>query len=181
MTLEKGLAAFLDAMLGRNRSTATLRAYRTDVLQFITFLHENNVAITDVGDVGKVDVLEYLASLARKGLSGVARARKVSAIREYFRFLEGVGPALSISLPLRNESGRCHMTTVFIGCSGGRFLFGTARMLAVFRKLDRRRELAQSLGQRGRRHRPEHLPVGCWDRHHHAVVSLADLQRQRIA
>ncbi len=84
MTLEKGLAAFLDAMLGRNRSTATLRAYRTDVLQFITFLHENNVAITGVGDVGKVDVLEYLAALARKGLTGVARARKVSAIREYF-------------------------------------------------------------------------------------------------
>src|SRR3989442_8416486 len=54
VTLEKGLAAFLDAMLGRNRSTATLRAYRTDVLQFMTFLHENNVAITGVGDVGKV-------------------------------------------------------------------------------------------------------------------------------
>jgi site-specific recombinase XerD len=90
MTLEKGLAAFLDAMLGKNRSAATLRAYRTDVLQFMTFLHENNVAITDVGDVGKVDVLEYLAALARKGLTGVARARKVSAIREYFRFLEGV-------------------------------------------------------------------------------------------
>ena len=32
MTLEKGLAAFLDAMLGKNRSSATLRAYRTDVL-----------------------------------------------------------------------------------------------------------------------------------------------------
>jgi hypothetical protein len=32
MTLEKGLAAFLDALLGKNGSTATLRAYRTDVL-----------------------------------------------------------------------------------------------------------------------------------------------------
>ena len=93
MTLEKGLAAFLDAMLGKNRSSATLRAYRTDVLQFIAFLKENNVAITEVGDVSKVDVLEYLAALAKKGLTGVARARKVSAIREYFRFLEGVGIA----------------------------------------------------------------------------------------
>jgi site-specific recombinase XerD len=55
MTLEKGLAAFVDAMLGKNRSSATLRAYRTDVLQFITFLHQNNVAITGVADVGKVD------------------------------------------------------------------------------------------------------------------------------
>ena len=81
MTLEKGLAAFLDAMLGKNRSAATLRAYKTDVLQFLAFLKENNIAITDVGDVGKVDVLEYLAALARKGLTGIARARKVSAIR----------------------------------------------------------------------------------------------------
>jgi len=80
-----------DAMLGKNRSAGTLRAYRTDVLQCIAFLHENNVAIAGVGDVGKVDVLEYLAALARKGLSGVARARKVSALRECFRFLEGLG------------------------------------------------------------------------------------------
>ena len=32
MTLENGLAAFLDAMLGKNRSSATLRAYKTDIL-----------------------------------------------------------------------------------------------------------------------------------------------------
>jgi site-specific recombinase XerD len=69
----------------------------SNYLQFIAFLHENNVAITDVGDVGKVDVLEYLAVLARKGLSGIARARKLSAIREYFRFLEGVGGYSKIS------------------------------------------------------------------------------------
>ena len=93
------------------RSSATLRAYRTDVLQFIHFLHENNVAITDVDDVGKVDVLEYLAVLARKGLTGVARARKVSAIREYFRFLEGLGaiersPAAGIDTPKREKHTR---------------------------------------------------------------------------
>ena len=111
MTLEKALAGFVDAMLGKNRSEATLRAYRTDVLQFLAFLHENNVAITQVGDVGKVDVLEYLAALAKKGLTGVARARKVSAIREYFRFLEGVGvipksPTAGIDTPKREKHTR---------------------------------------------------------------------------
>jgi len=111
VTLENGLGAFLDAMLGKNRSTATLRAYRTDVLQFIAFLTENNVAITEAGDVGKVDVLEYLAAVARKGLTGVARARKVSAIREYFRFLEGVGliqksPTTGIDTPKREKHTR---------------------------------------------------------------------------
>jgi len=114
MTLEKALAAFLDSLSGKNRSAATLRAYRTDVLQFITFLHENNVAITDVGDVGKVDVLEYLSSLARKALTGVARARKLSAIREYFRFLEGLGviqksPTTGIDTPKREKNTRQYL------------------------------------------------------------------------
>src|SRR6266571_1606541 len=45
MTLEKGLAAFLDAMLGKNRSAATLRAYRTDVLQFLAFLTEQRTML----------------------------------------------------------------------------------------------------------------------------------------
>src|SRR5262252_10331686 len=111
MTLEKGLSAFLDAMLGKNRSQATLRAYKTDIEQFIAFLHDNNVAIAAAADVGKVDVLEYLAVLARKGLTGVARARKVSAIREYFRFLEGVGviqksPTAGIDTPKREKHTR---------------------------------------------------------------------------
>ena len=128
MILEKGLTAFLDAMLGKNRSAGTLRAYKTDILQFITFLHENNVAITGVTDVGKVDVLEYLAALARKGLTGVARARKVSAIREYFRFLEGVGaiarsPAAGIETPKREKHTRQYLRsdeyTKMLSLAGG--------------------------------------------------------------
>ena len=111
MSLEKGLDAFLEAMLGKNRSSATLRAYRTDVRQFMTCLHETNVAITEASDVQKVDVLEYFASLASKGLSGVARARKASALREYFRYLEGVGllhksPTVGIDTPKRETHTR---------------------------------------------------------------------------
>src|SRR5438046_3253876 len=98
-------------MLGKKRSKGTLRAYRTDFLQFIAFLQGNNIAITGVAEVGKMDVLEYLAALARKGLSGVARARKVSALREYFRFLEGVGvvrksPTAGIDTPKREKHTR---------------------------------------------------------------------------
>jgi len=128
MILEKGLTAFLDAMLGKNRSAGTLRAYKTDILQFITFLHENKVAITGVTDVGKVDVLVYLAALARKGLTGVARARKVPAIREYFRFLEGVGaiarsPAAGIETPKREKHTRQYLRsddyTKMLSLTGG--------------------------------------------------------------
>src|SRR5262249_37066961 len=111
MTLEKGLATFLNALSGKNRSVATIRAYSTDIAQFISFLHANNVSMQTPTDVEKVDVVEYLSSLAKRELTGIARARKMSAIREYFRFLEGVGlitksPTIGIETPKREKNGR---------------------------------------------------------------------------
>src|SRR5215471_10969110 len=111
LTLEKGLATFLDSLAGKNRSAATVRAYQTDILQFIGYLHANNVSIQTPSDVERVDVVEYLSSLARKELTGIARARKMSALREYFRFLEGIGvvsksPATGIETPKREKNGR---------------------------------------------------------------------------
>ena len=111
ITLEKGLATFLNALTGKNRSAATIRAYQTDIQQFITFLHANNVSIHYPAQVQKIDVMEYLSALAKRELTGIARARKMSAIREYFRFLEGVGvitksPTAGIETPKREKNGR---------------------------------------------------------------------------
>ena len=60
MTLEKGLSTFLDALSGKNRSAATVRAYSTDISQFLSYLHTNNVSIQTPADIEKVDVVEYL-------------------------------------------------------------------------------------------------------------------------
>jgi len=111
ITLEKGLATFLNALAGKNRSAATIRAYQTDIQQFLSFLHANNVSMKTPEDVEKVDVLEYLSHCAKRELTGIARARKMSAIREYFRFLEGVGlitksPTVGIETPKREKNGR---------------------------------------------------------------------------
>jgi integrase/recombinase XerC len=111
ITLEKGLATFLNALSGKNRSRATIRAYATDIAQFISFLHANNVSIQKPEEVEKIDVMEYLSSLAKRELTGIARARKMSALREYFRFLEGVGvitksPTTGIETPKREKNGR---------------------------------------------------------------------------
>ncbi len=86
--LEPALAACLRSLAGKNRSAATIRAYRTDVLQFIIWLHENNLVVITPGQVAKIDITEYLAVLADRRVSGTSRARKVAAIREYFRFCE---------------------------------------------------------------------------------------------
>jgi site-specific recombinase XerD len=81
ITLEKGLATFLSVLSGKNRSTATIRAYQTDIQQFIVFLHSISVSAGTPKDVLKVDILEYFSFLAKKNLTGVARARKLSALR----------------------------------------------------------------------------------------------------
>src|SRR5919202_2287122 len=111
ITLEKGLVTFLNALSGKNRSEATIRAYATDISQFIAFLHANNVSIHTPADVQRLDVMEYLASLAKRELTGIARARKLSALREYFRFLEGIGeitksPTAGVETPKREKNTR---------------------------------------------------------------------------
>src|SRR4030095_6721565 len=111
IALEKGLATFINALSGKNRSAATIRAYQTDIQQFLSYLHATNVSIQTPADVEKVDVVEYLSSLAKRELTGIARARKMSALREYFRFLEGLGvitksPTTGIETPKRERNGR---------------------------------------------------------------------------
>jgi site-specific recombinase XerD len=69
------------------------------------------VSLKTPEDVEKIDVMEYLSALAKRELTGIARARKMSAIREYFRFLEGVGlisksPTIGIETPKREKNGR---------------------------------------------------------------------------
>jgi site-specific recombinase XerD len=110
ITLEKGLALFLNSLHGKNRSAATVRAYQTDIQQLLSYLHAMNVSIHTPADVEKIDVVEYLASLARRELTGIARARKMSAIREYFRFLEGVGViSKCIETPKREKNSRQYL------------------------------------------------------------------------
>jgi site-specific recombinase XerD len=111
ITLEKGLATFLNALAGKNRSAATIRAYACDISQFISFLHATNVSIHTPADVQKIDIMEYLTACAKRELTGIARARKLSAIWEYFRFLEGVGiiaksPTTGIETPKREKNTR---------------------------------------------------------------------------
>lgn len=112
--LEKALELFLESLRGKNRSELTLKAYRVDLTQFISYLHRNNLVIKYPREVEKADISEYLTYLAQKDLTGVSRARKLSAIREYFRFLEGLeyitrSPAEHIDSPKRERNSRTYL------------------------------------------------------------------------
>lgn len=105
------MAVFLDALVGRNRSPGTIRAYRTDLTQFVAWLGEANGAIFHAGQVSRADLAAYLTHLGHAGLSGVSRARKLAAIREYYRFLvehEVItkSPAAGLETPKREHKSR---------------------------------------------------------------------------
>jgi integrase/recombinase XerC len=110
-TLEEALAVYLRSLLGANKSSATIRAYQTDLAQFLAFLHETNLTARMPSDVTRADVTEYLSHLAQRNLSGVTRARKLATLREYFRFLQGLdvvekSPCAGVATPKKERTGR---------------------------------------------------------------------------
>ncbi len=108
------LQGFLTSLVGKNRSNLTIQAYKTDVSQFMTYLVENTMTTDHPAKVTKTDIHEYLSYLAQLGLSGISRARKLAAIREYFRFLEVTevitkSPLLGIATPKKEKNIRSYL------------------------------------------------------------------------
>jgi integrase/recombinase XerD len=72
----------------RGAAAHTVEAYTRDLADFLAFLAaKGKSAKTATPD----QIRAYLAALARKGLAPTSRARKLSAIRQFFRFLLGEG------------------------------------------------------------------------------------------
>ncbi|MDP9472579.1 MAG: tyrosine-type recombinase/integrase [Chloroflexota bacterium] len=106
---------FLQTQEGRNRSPQTLRAYRSDLTQMAAWLRTDNPLLVDPADVTGDDLNAFLADLGRRGLSGVSRARKLAAIREFYRFLKLTGtvmvsPVEGVDTPKREKHGRSYLT-----------------------------------------------------------------------
>src|SRR6266567_1106744 len=85
--LYTSLTRYLNSLSGRNLSGHTASAYRTDLLQFLAFLAENDVTVNSPEKITRTHILDYLSHLANLGRSGVTRSRKLAAIREYCKFL----------------------------------------------------------------------------------------------
>lgn len=104
----KGVEAFLDLFLDhltyvRGRSRETVRAYRSDLLDFLAFLRET---WPDMGPDGvtHLHLRIYLGALAKRGLKKSSMARRLSALRTFFRWLKGEGivganPARGVATP----------------------------------------------------------------------------------
>src|SRR5579872_3064927 len=108
------LDSFLQSLDGRNASPSTIRAYGTDLRQFLTYLVETNSLLSHLVEVTQDDIHQYLAALGKQGRSGVTRARKLASIREFFKFLVtakvvGVSPAEKVAIPKKEKRSRVYL------------------------------------------------------------------------
>jgi integrase/recombinase XerD len=83
------LALFLDMLTAERGAAAhTIEAYTRDLSEFLAYLCGKG----ETAKAASPDHLRgFLAGLARKGLAPTSRARKLSAIRQFFRFLLAEG------------------------------------------------------------------------------------------
>lgn len=80
---------FLDMMAAeRGASAHTMAAYRRDLLDLMAFLHQKKSSFLDADTE---HLRAYLADLTTRHLATSSAARKLSSLRQFFRFLYGEG------------------------------------------------------------------------------------------
>ncbi len=91
MTAEEARRGFLDALAQQRRaSPLTVQAYGRDLAAFLGFLTRHLGAEPDLATLGGLtaaDVRAWLAHEAAEGLGNASRARRLSAVRSFFRHL----------------------------------------------------------------------------------------------
>ena len=143
MSLEISAAArdALDGWLAaaralRGAAENTISAYRADVLEFIVFLtrhHGEPQGLAPLAQVGTPDMRAFMAHLRGGGASARSMARKLSAVKSFYRWLserEGFEPTAVLSArapkfqkklprPLSEDAARAMIDTVELQSTDG--------------------------------------------------------------
>jgi integrase/recombinase XerC len=112
------LKSFLEHLrLNEDASAHTVRAYESDLTQYLSFLaSQRGRRVSDVApeDLDHLGARAFLGELNRRGQSKASAARKLSAIRAFGRYLrrEGVldsDPAALVGAPKREQRIPAHL------------------------------------------------------------------------
>jgi len=116
--VKAALGEFLEHLrLNENASRHTVRAYDSDLSQFLTFLAgragRRRVDLT-MADFDLAAIREFLADLHRRGNTRASAARKLAAIRTFSRYLRREGlldtdPAALVGTPKREQRLPAHL------------------------------------------------------------------------
>ena len=104
---ENRILQFLDAMRAeRNAADNTISAYARDIGDFVTFLSEHDCTLDNAN---RENVQDYLHVLNQRRLAVATRGRRLSALRQFFRFALDSGwrdddPTQRITGPGRQKS-----------------------------------------------------------------------------
>ncbi|MFA5228638.1 MAG: site-specific tyrosine recombinase/integron integrase [Candidatus Paceibacterota bacterium] len=113
MTIKKYIEQFLHYLeVERGFSPRTIKAYDYDLIKFTDFLIENKKETIE--SIKKVDIRSFLSDLAKNNAE-ITRARKLSTIKSFFKYLsrEGIleiNPASDIETPKIPEKEPCYLT-----------------------------------------------------------------------
>jgi integrase/recombinase XerC len=116
--MKEQLDSFLEYLaLNDNASAHTVRAYESDLSQFLVFLAARGSrtrAQLTVADVDHLGIREFLGDLHRRGNSRSSAARKLAAIRTFSRYLRREGilegdPASLVGTPKREQRLPAHL------------------------------------------------------------------------
>jgi integrase/recombinase XerC len=97
--VEKAVAQFIRSLQERNASPHTIKAYRTDLVQFAEYVGPQGWR-----DIDHVLIRGYLSSLYERGLSKTSVARALAALRSLYKWLAQEGeveqnPAALVATP----------------------------------------------------------------------------------
>ncbi len=93
------LAGFLRALAQRNASIHTVKAYRTDLAEFVTFIGPEELKSID-----HLQIRAFLSQLYERGLSKASAGRALSSVRSFFKWMGRehmieINPALLVAAP----------------------------------------------------------------------------------
>jgi integrase/recombinase XerC len=95
----------------RHASRHTLSAYTADLAGFLTFLtdyHGRPAARNDLSAAGLIDFRAWMANRANAGLDKGSRARSLSGVRNFFRWLDRSGRMHNAAIGLVQAPKRTH-------------------------------------------------------------------------
>jgi integrase/recombinase XerC len=117
--MKEHLKSFLAHLrLNRNASPHTVRAYESDISQFLVFVASERAALVSKlspADVNPTAVRLYLAELGRRGDARSSMARKLSGLRTFLRYLRREGlldsdPSGFAVAPRRDQTLPAHLS-----------------------------------------------------------------------